>query len=146
LPRRLQLSLKYEAALTATRVSIGKKKLVYVLVADRRLQYGKKHRSRIAYIGTTKKGMSRVARSVAFRANDILELRGVRSFTARIVTCPPRRNVVTWRKLERALLVGFKERFGEIPKCNSYGKRMKEKDVFRYFRKKAVLRVIDDLS
>ena len=146
MPRRLQLSLKPEAALTATRVSVGKKKLVYVLVAGRRLRYGKKHRSRIAYIGTTRKGISRVAKSVAFRANSILELRGVKSFEARVVTCPPRPNVATWLKLERALLVAFKERFGEIPKCNSHGKRMKERDVFRYFRWKAVLRVIDDLS
>ena len=83
---------------------------------------------------------------LAVRANDILELRGVRSFTARIITCPPRRNVSTWLKLERALLLGFKEKFGEVPKCNSHGKRMKETDEFRYFRKKGVLRVVDDLS
>lgn len=143
--RRLQLSLKHDAALTATRVSIGKKKLVYVLVADRRLRYIK-NRSRIAYIGTTKKGISRIARSVAVRANDILALRGVKSFKAHIITCPPRPNVSTWRKLERALLLGFKEKFGETPKCNSHGKRMRERDEFRYFRKRGVLRVLDELS
>jgi hypothetical protein len=143
--RRLQLSLKHEAALTATRVSIGKKKLAYVLVADRRLRY-LKGRSCVAYIGTTRKGVSRIARSVARRANDILALRGVRSFHARVITCPPRRNVSTWLKLERALLIGFKEKFGEIPKCNSHGNSMKETDEFRYFRRRGVLRVLDDLS
>lgn len=143
--RRLQLSLKHEAALTATRVSIGKKKLVYVLVADRRLLYPK-GKSRIAYIGTTQKGMSRIARSVAVRANDILALRGVKSFQARILTCPPRRNVSTWLKLERALLIAFKEKFGEVPKCNSHGTRMKETDEFRYFRKNGVLGILDELS
>lgn len=143
--RRLQLSLKFGHALEATRVSIGNKKLVYILVADRRQKY-ELGRSRIVYIGTTRKGVSRVARSVAFRANDVLALRGVRSFHARIVTCPPRPNVATWLKLERALLVCFKERFGEIPTCNSHGKRMRERDVFRYFKKRAAAKVIDELS
>jgi hypothetical protein len=55
MPRRLKLSLKREEAIRVTRVSLGKSKLVYVLVADKPIDYtyGK---SRIAYIGTTKKG------------------------------------------------------------------------------------------
>lgn len=52
--RRINISIKRESALHATRISIGKLKLVYVLVADRRLQYPKR-KSRIAYIGTTKR-------------------------------------------------------------------------------------------
>jgi hypothetical protein len=76
--RRLSLSLKRDAALTATRVSIGKQKLVYLLISDKRLRYGKS-KSRIAYIGTTKRGVGRVAGSVASRADEILSRRGVRS-------------------------------------------------------------------
>ena len=126
-------------------VTIGNNKLVYILVSDKRLQY-KSGKSRIAYIGTTKKGVARVAQSVAARADDILSLHGVRTFHARIVTCKPRKNVETWKKLERALLLSFRERFGEVPKCNSHGKKMKITDEFRVFAEKGVANIIDELS
>lgn len=143
--RRLSLSLKREAALTATRVSIGKSRLVYVLIADKRLRYSA-GKSRIVYIGTTRRGLGRVAGSVAHRANDILALRGVTSFHARLVTCQPRRNVSTWLTLERALLLTFKEKFGEVPKFNSHGKKMRERDEFRYFRKRGIVSLVEELS
>jgi len=60
-------------------------KLVYVLIADKRLKY-KLGKSRIAYIGTTKKGSSRIAQSMAARAEDVLSIHGVRSFHARVIT------------------------------------------------------------
>lgn len=143
--RRLSLSLKRGAALTATRVSIGKNKLVYVLIADKRLRY-QKGKSRVAYIGTTKRGVGRVAGSVAARAEQILGLHGVTAFHARVVTCQPRRNVSTWLKLERALLLSFKQKFGEVPRCNSHGKAMRERDEFRYFNRRGVMNVIEELS
>ena len=37
--RKLTVSLKRDEALRATRVSIGKNKLVYVLVADKRINF-----------------------------------------------------------------------------------------------------------
>jgi hypothetical protein len=112
--RRISITLKRDRALHATRVSIGKSKLVYILVTDRRLKYplGK---SRIAYIGTTKRGIRRVASSAARHADEILSLRGVRSFDARVVTCQPRQRVKTWFVLERALLVAFREKYGSQP-------------------------------
>lgn len=143
--KRLRTSLKRDEGLRASRVLIGKSRLVYVLIADKRLKYGSK-RSRIAYIGTTKKGMSRIAQSIAARADDILGLRGVYSFHARIITCGRRQNVKTWHKLERALLLAFKDRFGEVPTCNSHGKRMKETDEFHYFRKAGVNNLLDELT
>jgi hypothetical protein len=145
MPNRIKLSLKRDEALRATRVTAGKMKLVYLLIADKRLNY-KSGKSRIAYIGTTKKGVARIAQSAAARADDILSLRGVRTFHARIVTCNPRQNVKTWMKLERGLLLCFRQRFGEVPQCNSHGKRMKETDEFYYFAKKGVMNVIDELS
>jgi hypothetical protein len=145
MPNRLRVSLKRDEAIRATRVTIGKNKLVYVLIADKRLKY-KTGKSHIAYIGTTKKGVVRIAQSIAFRAEDILSLHGVRSFHARIVTCNPRQHVNTWKKLERSLLLCFRELFGEVPECNSKGKRMKVTDEFYYFAKKAILNVIDELS
>lgn len=145
MPRRLSLSLKRDEALRATRVSVGKSKLVYVLVADKRLRYPN-GKSRIAYIGTTRRGISRISQSVAARADDILSLHGVRSFHARIITCRPRQGIKTWLKLERALLLRFRETFGEIPSCNSHGSSMRETDEFRYFSKSGVSNVIDELS
>lgn len=142
---RLRVSLKRDEALRATRVSIGKNKLVYLLIADKRLKY-KGGKSRIAYIGTTEKGVARIAQSVAFRADTLLRLRGVRSFHARIVTCSPRRSVETWKKLERALILRFRERFGEVPKCNSHGKKIKRTNELRYFAKAAIENVLDELT
>lgn len=129
----------------ATRVSIGKSKLVYILCADRRIKYAG-GRSRIVYVGTTKRGIRRVAGSVARRADDILQLRGVRRFHARIVTCRPRQRVKTWLVLERALLLEFRKRFGEPPKCNTHGKKIRERDEFDYFRRKRIATILDDLS
>ncbi len=143
--RRLRLSLKRDEAIKATRVSIGKEKLVYLLVADKKLKYST-GKSRIAYIGTTKKGVSRIAQSVAARAEDILSLRGVRAFHARVVTCPPRQKVRTWHKLERALLLEFRRAYGEVPLCNSHGSKIKETDEFTYFRKAGVAAIIEELS
>ncbi|HIF39877.1 MAG TPA: hypothetical protein EYQ74_02100 [Planctomycetes bacterium] len=144
--RRLTVSLKRDPAITASRVGLGKEKLVYVLVADKRLRYAE-GKSRIAYIGTTQNGTSRIASSVAARAPEILAIRGVRSFEARVLTCTPRRNVKTWRVLERALLLAFREEFGEIPWCNLQGKRIRERDEFeRYFRRARISGLIHDLS
>jgi hypothetical protein len=128
----------------ATRVTLGKSRMVYVLIGDKRLKY-QKGKSRIAYIGTTKKGMARIAQSIASRADDILSQRGVFTFHARIVTCPRRRNVRTWHKLERALLLVFRDKFGEVPVCNSHGKKIKVTDEFRYFSKSGVRNVIEEL-
>jgi len=143
--RRLRISLKRDEALRASRVTIGKDKLVYVLVTDKRLTYPN-GKSRIAYIGTTKKGLARVSQSVAARADDILSIHGVRQFHARIITCKPRQHVKTWHKLERALIIEFKERFGDVPLCNSQGSRMRETDEFTYFHQSGVRNVLDELS
>ena len=145
MPKRLRVSLKRDEALRATRVTVGRKKLVYLLIADKRLKY-KSGKSRIAYIGTTKKGVARIAQSAAARAEDILKLHGVRTFHARILTCNPRQRVKTWIKLERGLLLCFRERFGEVPKCNSHGKRMKEVDEFYYFARRHLTNIIDELA
>src|SRR4051794_1150187 len=98
--RRASVSLLRESALSATRISVGKDRLVYVLIADVKHRYTK-GRSRIVYIGTTKLGLSRVAASVAGRAEQVFN-RGIRTFDARILTCRPRQRVKMWLKLERA--------------------------------------------
>jgi hypothetical protein len=128
-----------------TRECLRSKRLVYVIQADKKLSY-LKGRSRIAYIGTTRKGVSRVLGSLAYRAKTILRWRGVRECHVKLLTCKARRGVETWRKLERALLVVFRELYGEVPRCNRQGSRMKPRDVFKYFRHPRVRRVIEDMS
>ncbi len=143
--RRLSISLRRGPALTATRVSIGRNRLVYVLAADRRFKYptGK---SNVVYIGTTRQGAARVAHSVAYLAEEILGSHGVRSVTAHVVTCRPRQRVRTWLKLERAMLIIFREMYGTVPEWNSHGKKMKAGDEFEYFARARVRAVLEELA
>lgn len=143
--KRLTVSLKSKYAMQVTRISIGKKKLVYLILVKKPLRY---HwgRSRIAYIGTTKRGVGRIAQSAAARAEAILGLHGVRDFVVRVLTCPPRPNVKSWVKLERALLFIFRQKYGTLPKCNTQGKNMKERDEFKYFRRDRLERILEMLA
>jgi len=143
--RRLSIRVGREEAMKVTRASISREKLCYIIVADKRVRY-KLGRSPIVYIGTTRKGVGRLASSAADRAPDVLALRGVRSFTVRVVSCRGRQRVKTWTVLERGLLLAFKERFGEVPRCNSHGKGMKARDEFEYFQKSRLTRVLEELS
>lgn len=143
--RRASISLKRDIALTARRVFVHGKKLVYVLVAEKTIRYSW-GRSKILYIGTTRRGGERVAQSVATRADVILQQHGVRVFHARVISCSPRRRVRTWVKLERALLLSFRERFGDLPMCNAGGRLMKERDEFRYFNRERIREIIRQLS
>lgn len=143
--RKLNVRLARDAALTVTRVSIKYDKLCYVIVADKWLQY-KSGRSKIVYIGTTKKGVGRVAQSAAGKAATVLRIPGVRSFTARVVTCRGRQRVQSWRALERALILVFKDMYGEVPRCNSHGKRMKVRDEFEYFAKSRLKRILEEID
>ncbi len=143
--RRAHLSLKRHAAIVARRVILKDDKLVYVLVADKKLQY-ERGRSKIVYIGTTKNGGARIAQSVAIRAKRILNLHGVTEFEARTVSCRPRQRIKIWRKAERAMLLAFKEHFGEVPKCNVQGKNFVDTDEFKYLSRARIRRIIDDLS
>lgn len=143
--RRLHVQLARDEAMRVNRASIRRDRLCYVIVADRRLTYTR-GRSAIAYIGTTRRGLGRVAGSAAQRAPEVFRLRGVRSFTVRVVSCQVRQSVRTWAKLERVLLLIFKERYGEISHCNSHGKGMRERDEFEYFQKRRLTRLVEELG
>ena len=58
--RKLTPKLKPVPALEMTRVATGSEKLVYVLLANRGFAYPHGNKSRVAYIGTTKKGVARI--------------------------------------------------------------------------------------
>lgn len=135
--KRLTVQLRRREAMRVSRVALGAPKLVYVIVTDKKLRY-RDGRSRIAYVGTTKNGMTRLAQSAASRTDDILRRRGVESFRVHVVTCRKRRNVKTWRKLERALLLAFRDKYGQVPVCNVHGKRMVERNEFEYFARSRI--------
>lgn len=120
-------------------------KLVYVMVAKKPLEY-KRGKSSIAYIGTTERGEKRVTESLAERADEIFALHGVDELVVRVITCTPRQRVKTWVKLESALLITFRGIHGQVPLCNTKGKKMKARDCWRYFSKKRIHSVIEELA
>jgi len=144
--RRLGVSLKSEHAIEVTRLAIGNQKLVYILIANKKFPYPHGRKSAIAYIGTTRKGVERVAGSAAQRAEQILGEHGVKKVTARIVTCAPRKKVKSWIKLERAMLLEFRSAYGSVPHCNRQGKNITETDEFIYFSRDAIRNVIQKLG
>ena len=127
------------------RVSLGKDRLVYVILQDKKIQYAE-GRSRVVYIGTTRNGAARIATSAAHHAQDILAGRGVQGLEVRVITCQPRRHVRTWTKLERALLLCFRELYGEPPLRNVQGKGIREMDEFDYFSRARLNRILEDLA
>lgn len=143
--RRLGVTLRKGEAMRVTRVSIGRNKLVYVILASRKFPYAY-GKSRIIYIGTTRKGVGRIAGSAAGKADKILAYHGVREFHVRVITCRPRRNVQTWVKLERGLLLAFRERYGEVPYFNKQGRKMRERDEFEYFTRSRLRGILEELA
>lgn len=143
--RKLAIRIPRAPALTIHRPAIHSQCLVYVAITNRAIQYSY-GRSRIIYIGTTGAGASRIAASAAAKASEMLGLRGVRDLEFYVVTCQPRRRVRTWRKLERALLLVFRQEFGEIPVCNRQGARMVWTDETDYFTEPRLRAVIYELS
>ncbi len=119
--------------------------MVYVILADRKVRY-QDGISQIVYIGTTKNGVARVAQSAATKTDKVLGMRGVESFEVKIITCRRRKRVKTWVKLERALLLAFRSRYGEVPKFNTHGKNISEKDEFEYFSQSRLNQILEELA
>ena len=144
--RKLNISLKKEIAIQVNRVAIKYDNLAYILLADKPIHYSRK-RSRIVYIGRTEKGILRVAESVANKSLTLLKKHGVKQITARIVTCPPRQRIKTWIKLERALLLIFRDIAGEVPEGNKQGKGIDEYDEFKnYFTRDSVRKLLEKIE
>lgn len=131
--------------MTVNRIAIGDDRLAYAICADKKIRYPYGS-SPVVYIGTTEKGVGRIATSAAYRAPSVLCMHGVKSFDVRIITCPPRRGVKSWKLLERALLLGFRSQFGQIPICNTVGKNMRETREFEVFSRDRIRQVISDLT
>lgn len=141
---RLRISLKRQPAMVVNRIAVGDLKLCYVLCANRSIPYDT-GRSPIIYMGTTRNGIDRVAQSAAAKSW-VLGMHGVTSFEVRIVTCGSRQRIRSWHKLERALLLTFRDKFGTVPICNTVGKNFVETDEFRLFSRSRVSAVIEGLT
>ena len=140
--RRRSIKASRRPAITITRQAFGAKKLVYVAVANKSRKYPFGYRSPILYIGTTKKGARRIAQSAAARAEALLDDHGIKQISFHIIRCTPLRNVKTWVKLERALLLAFKHRYGSVPVANSSGKKARWRDELEYFTEKRLVAVL----
>jgi hypothetical protein len=141
--RRAHISVR-GSAFYMSKLAAGHPRCVYVFVASRPHKY-KHEKSRIVYIGTTRKGLRRLVDSAYDRSDSIFGW-GVRSFEAYLITCPPRQRVRMWLKLERAMLAAFRERFGSYPKANRDPVKPKADNAFQYFSRAKVNQILDTLS
>jgi hypothetical protein len=140
--KKLRIKQQHRPAITITRTALHASQLVYIASASKIVRYpwGK---SRITYIGTTKNGVHRIASSAAWKAKYLLTIHGIKQLEFFVVTCNAQQAVQTWRKLERALLIRFRQRFGEVPKGNAQGKNMQWKGEEKYFAISKLDRIID---
>lgn len=141
MPRKLSVKYRKPAALIINRVAFKDKKLVYVGRANKRFRYPW-GRSRIVYFGTTKKGVRRIATSAAWKGADVLFGYGVKHLELIVVVCGKTQGVETWKKLERALIIRFREKFGAPPKANNTGQNMHWRDERSYFTDKQLDKII----
>ena len=142
---KLRVKKHKGVALEVHRLAIRTDKLVYALLTNKKLKY-RYGRSRVAYIGTTKKGARRIMQSAAKKAGELLEFHGIRTLEAHIVTCQRRQGVETWKKLERALILEFRSQFGDVPIGNSQGKGIRERDEFEYFQRSRIRSIVAALG
>jgi hypothetical protein len=143
--RRLSVMVKWPPAMTVTRVTYGRTRLCFIVTANRIVRYAR-GRSRIVLIGATDEGLERAVHVVATHSSEILAIRDVTHFDAHVVTCHARQGVQTWQVLERALLIAFRDQYGEPPLCNRTGIGIQEQDEFRYFSRERIVNVLEDLG
>lgn len=140
--RRERTNQIFDPVLRVEHTALKADKLVYLLVANKPIWYGRDY-SRVVYVGTTEKGLRRIAGSTAYRVKEAIDkLRGIRRLEAYVIWCKPRRKVRMWRKLERAILLAFREVYGRVPMLNSHGKKIKETNEFKLFSRKAITRIV----
>lgn len=129
------------AALSLSRFAVRATKLVYIAVANKAVNYGKT-KSHIVYIGQTKKGIARIAQSAAKIAPKVLAMHGITAVDFFVYTCNPRRRVSMWAKLERGLILAFKDAHSTPPRFNKHGVRMVWKDEDRYFARSKLTAIV----
>jgi hypothetical protein len=145
LDRRLNVMVKWPPAISVTRLAGSPRKLCYVVTANKIVAYSR-GRTKVVFIGATDEGLSRLVTAVAARTDEILSNHDLTHFEAHVITCKAVPRVDTWRKLERALLLTFRELYGEPPLCNRRGGGIVEEDEFQYFTRERIRNVLEDLG
>lgn len=139
--RRSTIAQSQSEVITIWRPALARQKLVYFLIADRSQKYPE-GRSRIVYIGTTKKGASRIAASAAFRGEQAFgSLHGVTKIQAYVIGCRPRKAMQIWKKLESAAIITFRREYGAVPNLNRQGRKKKKTDEFDYFNEDRLVEI-----
>lgn len=140
--RRLRIRTSPRPVMKVSRTILHNRKGIYLLLGPKPTRYPN-GRSRIWYIGRTKRGADRIAASAATRASEILQARGVRSMDVHVVCCTQRRRLRGWEDLERAFIAVFRERYWRIPMCNRTGNNLRFNDkLHKLFSKRAIERVL----
>ena len=139
--RKIRVTWLSPAAITITRAAYGASELVYIAYANKCLRYPHGD-SRIAYIGTTKNGAWRVANSAVWKAKGVLDRHGIHTLEFWLIPTPRRGKQATHRKLERALLLRFRERYGRVPFANKQGSNLRWRDEGDYFTDGSIQRII----
>ncbi len=132
-------------AITITRIAYAASELVYLAYANKPLRY-EHGDSRIAYIGTTKNGVWRVACSATWKAQDLFTRKGVHTLEFFLIAAPRHGKHTTYRKLERALLLRFRERYGSVPAANKQGKRLSWRADDNVFTHASINKIIEDFA
>ena len=141
--RSLRVRCTKDPLLSVRRSKRWKKRMVYILVANKSYKYASGKRSRIIYIGTTGKGARRPATSAIDKANAAFgELRGVKEIRVHIATCQGRKATRTWEHLESALLATFREMHWELPWYNKRKGSIKNTEDIHLFRPKALKKIL----
>jgi hypothetical protein len=138
----MKVHLGLKPAMTVHRRILTKDRIVYLLAGKNAFKY-RGGRSRIAYIGTSKRGARRIASSAAKRADKVFSEWGSREMDVFIASCSARPGLKSWAYLERALLAQFVAWYQELPLCNKQGKRFKfDEKLQKMFKLKPLYQVL----
>ncbi len=143
--KKLKISKAKRPAIVVHRRAVRSKKLVYIAVANKTLKYRSGEKSKIVYIGMTRKGVDRISQSAASKAKDVLQDHGIQELKFYVVTCKGKKAVKTWEKLEEGLIAAFVRRHWERPICNNKGNK-NWNEALKHFTKNALEKVIEVYS
>lgn len=79
---------------------------------------------------------------MAYKAVDLLGMRGIKSLEVCLVVCPPRPGARSWARLERDLLITFKNEFGAVPIGNTSGKNFTPDKLSKSFQYSRLVKVL----
>jgi hypothetical protein len=143
---RLKIRTRPKPVMNVSRAILRNRKGIYLLLGPKPTRYPR-GRSRIWYIGRTKRGADRIAASAANKASEILQARGVRRMDVHAVSCTRKKGMKGWEHLERAFIALFKERYGRIPTCNRTGSSFRFSDKLHHlFARRAIERVLESFE